>query len=932
MKKKLFLALVVSILFVCLFAIGVSAADFASDYTTDITEIGTGPGWADLTDTNATAVIKKADGTAVRIPAYYIVKTGTTFYTNGTNMDFGWITTKLGEEITTANLVALDIPSDFTSISGAFNGTNLPALEELVIPTSITSLGQSMFRNNNVLRKVFVKQTRDAEGNVQGVTTLPGWFADITNGSVSALEEFNFELDYLTSIGGNAFMNSAIKSFRIEAPITSIGGTVFCGCQSLETVYINNTGDIITIGSKVFAGCTNIKSVTLNGLSLSDYLFENANGAAGTLEFVATNVATTGTMPFKNATNLKSAIISGPIESVGNSLFLGCSSLETVSITNTLATSATGGKNMCDGLKNLKSVSLHGISIGDYAFRQIAGTDMALKFTNVGLIGTQAFYKAENITELYISGPFTSVGNSTYRECPKLTKLTVINTGDTLVSAGNGESNPVLEELRLEGKFEIGSPTFQNNTALKHIYLGTGVQSVGRMAFFKCYALETAYLADTIQTIADSAFDMDAAGKQTSEIFMLVDENGNMDNTLPTSLTSTGGHFLKGFTFANTRFVYPSGYTSAANSAYDFENAVYPEGFNIVYLGKMTIINHHILYKHNNSKDITIYLTQNKASDLKGERINVNIAEDGSMSHGSYAGSTTGTLEIVIDDNLQNNIKPAEYVKFYFCGSDEIVFVTRVNIPREEGGASSWGNFVSMPVTYAQLTAAGVTIDKHPIIMDPKYYAPTCEDIGGVKTFCVCGTLVKLENEEPALGHMYDAEKLIDKYYPLVNGVANYFADAIHIYLCPQCNENVEETFENTSLFTNYGYSANEEDYKQISYTVYANEKLITEFSSYKDVTIKYGLVISALPDGAPLAYENGTIVADEATVKAEMQGTKYNKLSVMVYNLPQNQELHCNGYVVVDGTISYLNHNTVDAEATNVTHTKIIDLIEASK
>ena len=931
MKKKIFLALLVSIMLVCLFAIGVSAASFTSSYTSEVTKFYDAdgvtelkPDWANLTDTNATAVIKKADGTAVRIPAYYILKKDQTFYANGTNMDFGWITTKLGEEITVANIVALDIPSDFTSISGAFNGTNLPALEELVIPTSITSLGQSMFRNNNVLRKVFVKQTRDAEGNVQGVTTLPGWFADITNGSVSALEEFNFELDYLTSIGGNAFMNSAIKSFRIEAPITSIGGTVFCGCQSLETVYINNTGDIITMGSKVFAGCTNIKSVTLNGLSLSDYLFENANGAAGTLEFVATNVATTGTMPFKNATNLKSAIISGPIESVGNSLFLGCSSLETVSITNTLATSATGGKNMCDGLKNLKSVSLHGISIGDYAFRQIAGTDMALKFTNVGLIGTQAFYKAENITELYISGPFTSVGNSTYRECPKLTKLTVINTGDTLVSAGNGESNPVLEELRLEGKFEIGSPVFQNNTALKHVYLGTGVQSVGKMAFYQCYALETAYLADTITSIGDNAFDMNGSGKQTSESFMFVDENGDMDNTLPTSLTSTGGHFLKGFTFTNTRFVYPEGYTSAANSAYDFENAVYPEGFNIVYLGKMTIINHHILYKHNNSKDITIYLTQNKASDLSGERINVNIAEDGSMSHGSYAGSTTGTLEIVIDDNLQNNIKPAEYVKFYFCGSDEIVFVTRVNIPREEGGASSWGNFVSMPVTYAQLTAAGVTIDKHPIVDDGTYFAPTCEVEGGTKYYCVCGTLVKIEGVEDALGH--DSTNADYSFYFEGN---NYFENAVEEYNCKRCSKAVATEIKNSALFTSKGYSKSSD---AIVFVIVANTEAIDDYNERTGKSIKYGIVASQARADGKLIKEDGS-VQDNYVLNADFTGTKYSLLQIKITGISSanySASLHCCAYVV-DSSVYYLyadsnKKGAVGTVANQISHSTISD------
>lgn len=235
MKKKLLLVAFMVVALVCLFALSISAAEFKSDFTEEVTKFYDTDGetvlapdfanLANLTDTESTAVLKKADGTYVRVPTYYILAESSQFDVKGSKFNFSWIAEKLGEtELTAANVVAIEIPEGTTSIiNGAFSGTNLPALEELVIPTTVTSLGQSMFRNNNVLRKVFVKQTRDADGNVQGVTTLPGWFADITNGTVSALESFDFELDYVTSIGNQAFQNSAIKSFTITAPMTSLG-------------------------------------------------------------------------------------------------------------------------------------------------------------------------------------------------------------------------------------------------------------------------------------------------------------------------------------------------------------------------------------------------------------------------------------------------------------------------------------------------------------------------------------------------------------------------------------------------------------------------------------------------------------------------------------------------------------------------------------
>ena len=89
MKKRIFLITLMVALFVCLFAISTSAADmFESDYTEKITKFydtdGTTellPDWCNLADKDATAVIKKADGEAIRIPLYYIYQAnGTSFY------------------------------------------------------------------------------------------------------------------------------------------------------------------------------------------------------------------------------------------------------------------------------------------------------------------------------------------------------------------------------------------------------------------------------------------------------------------------------------------------------------------------------------------------------------------------------------------------------------------------------------------------------------------------------------------------------------------------------------------------------------------------------------------------------------------------------------------------------------------------------------
>ena len=190
--------------------------------------------------------------------------------------------------------------------------------------------------------------------------------------------------------------------------------------------------------------------------------------------------------------------------------------------------------------------------------------------------------------------------------------------------------------------------------------------------------------------------------------------------------------------------------------------------------------------------------------------------------------------------------------------------------------------------------------------------------------------VIVVEGSE-ALGHKYD--NLTGKYYPAVsetNTAPNYFANVMHQYFCSQCNENVEKAEPNTNLFTEYGYSASEEDASKISYIVYANAELISAYAEYKGVEVKYGLVVSASPSGTPLTYADGKLVADATTVKVEMSGTSYNKLTVMVTNVPTNMALHCNGYIAVDGAISYLNHKVVENTAATVTHADIIALIKS--
>ena len=461
MKKKFLLFTMALALFVCVLAVGAYAAGFESSYDVECEAYGTAPDWANVTDQDATAVLALAGGTFVRVPTYTIFKANSNnqFATNGSNFDFGWISEQLGETVTIDNLVSLELPYGTKSVSGSLSSSTFKYLTELVIPSTVTSLPQKFIRDNVVIKRLYIKQTTDADGNVVGVTAIPDYFADMQNSNVSALEYFKLELDYVTSVGANAFNKSAIKEITLVGPMTKVGG--FSSCPNLTTVNINNTGDVITIGGKTFAYSTQLTSVTLNGFNLSSYLFENVNGLTGGLRVVATNVNTLGEMPFKNATNLEYVEISGDMTSFGTSTFLGCHNLTTAIINNTGATVATSSAAFSE-LKAIKDVTINGVELGYRMFYKVSTLEN-LVYTNIGtVIGREAF-RGSTITEFTVPAGFTLISQHAFADCKSLATVTF---------AGDAGENA-----------EVGYASFENAKALTSVIIPEGVTTLGECPF-----------------------------------------------------------------------------------------------------------------------------------------------------------------------------------------------------------------------------------------------------------------------------------------------------------------------------------------------------------------------------------------------------------------------------------------------------------------
>ena len=127
-------------------------------------------------------------------------------------------------------------------------GTGNTSVTSVVIPSSVTSIGDSAFQECTNLASITI-------GN--GVTSI-GTYAFRYCRQLTSVTIGNS----VTSIGNHAFYGcTSLTSIIIPNSVTSIGGNAFYGCTSLTSIIIPNS--VTSIGNNAFQSCTNLTSITI---------------------------------------------------------------------------------------------------------------------------------------------------------------------------------------------------------------------------------------------------------------------------------------------------------------------------------------------------------------------------------------------------------------------------------------------------------------------------------------------------------------------------------------------------------------------------------------------------------------------------------------------------------------------------------------------
>ncbi len=410
--------------------------------------------------------------------------------------------------------------------SYAFYGCN--NLEKIRIPNSITVIDASAFINCINLTNIVVSEDNQNYFSDENGVLFSKDKTKIINYPTGKKEQGYTIPDTVTVIGSRAFYgHSYLESIIISDNVNTIGQYAFAYSYSLRDVTLGNS--VKTIEDYVFYYCTGLKNIywntskgptfPYNGCSVFKYAGTKSDG----IKIVfGDNVEKIPDYLFyytdsSSRPNIKSAVISNKVKTIGYQAFYNCTNL----------TDVTFGDNV--------------VEVGSSAFVGCTKLTSAELPKTVNKIGNSAFSGCTTLTSISIPESLTSIGSQAFYGCEKLEniywntdKVTNISSSSGIFKYAGQKSNGIavvfgdnvtkipkhlfnngsntsyaakITSVKLpEGITDIGEYAFYYCTSLKSITFPQSLVSIGYSSFYGCSGLTSLIIPDNVTTIGDSAF------------------------------------------------------------------------------------------------------------------------------------------------------------------------------------------------------------------------------------------------------------------------------------------------------------------------------------------------------------------------------------------------------------------------------------------
>ena len=383
--------------------------------------------------------------------------------------------TYLGDADRPDKIKKIIIPEGVTTIE-AYAFAELTALEEVVLPSTLTRIGVGAFYNCEKLYKINLEHVKFINEKV--------FDGDMTASTNKSCKIERVDLSSIVAIGSFAFRNNKIGQLQLPITAQSVDAGAFYGNVNLNSVVFNASQ--IKLGEGVFYGCTTLRRINVNATVVPSYAFFGCTVLDDVT--LGRDVAVIGEEAF-GATNVKSFKINANNNYIETRDFSG----HAVSNGNLIYNKQTGKLIMVAPKysdttltipKGTTSVA-SGALAGNASILRVVGDD-------VTVVEAYAFADCVNLQEVYFP-ELTEIGNYAFYGCTQL------------------KETPDLSKVTKIGAYAFAcNPLFYTNGTIVGAMKLTSVEindftEVGDYAFAFCFNITSVTIGDNVK-LGEGAF------------------------------------------------------------------------------------------------------------------------------------------------------------------------------------------------------------------------------------------------------------------------------------------------------------------------------------------------------------------------------------------------------------------------------------------
>ena len=320
----------------------------------------------------------------------------------------------------------------------------------------------------------------------------------------------------VTSIAGQAFINSGLTALTLPGSMEYIGPSAFNNCDEIKTLTIPES--VVSIGSNAFAYCDRITSLTWNAKNC------RSNGNLDARNITQVTIGNSvEVLPEYFVSNSKITQVSLPesLVAIGGYAFMGCAGLSTLTVpshvkeigknafSNTNISSLTWNAVSCYSNGNMATYNITQVTIGDgvvmlpSGFVQYSGITSITIPNSVTQISGEAFSGCSSLNNLVIPESIESIGPDAFNYCYGLTNLTwnAIDCGNT----GNMTCDNVTQ-VSIGNKVKKIPNRFCMNSGISSFVLPATVDTICDEAFMNCHQLTRVTIPNSVTHIGSASF------------------------------------------------------------------------------------------------------------------------------------------------------------------------------------------------------------------------------------------------------------------------------------------------------------------------------------------------------------------------------------------------------------------------------------------